>query len=53
MMNHKTNEELTQEAEKIWNEIKDTDISIKERLAIPAQEMPTRNPKERLIKWMK
>ncbi|MBQ7612538.1 MAG: NADPH-dependent glutamate synthase [Spirochaetaceae bacterium] len=47
-MAHYVNEqELAQKAEDIFNTIKDKTLTPKERLAIPPQEMPTREPLQR------
>lgn len=46
-MSHKTKEELGVEASRIWEEIKDKNLSPKERLSIPPQEMPTAEPMAR------
>ncbi len=43
-MSHKTNEELAAEATGLWNDIKNKTLTPKDRMAIPAQEMPTRDP---------
>ena len=47
MSEHKTTEMLNQEAEKIWAGIKDKTLTNPERGAIPAQEMPSRDPIQR------
>ena len=46
-MSHKTQEELAREAEKIWNAIKGKTLSPKDRMEIPVQEMPARDPVKR------
>ena len=46
-MSHKTQEELAREAEKIWNDIKGKTLSPKDRMEIPVQEMPARDPVKR------
>lgn len=46
-MSYKKKEELAQEATELWNDLKNKKLSPKDRLAIPVQEMPTRNPTER------
>lgn len=46
-MSHKSYEELAREAEKIWNDIKDKTLSPKDRMEIPVQEMPARDPVKR------
>lgn len=46
-MSHKTKDELAHEAVAIWNSIKGKALSPRERMEIPAQEMPARNPVER------
>lgn len=46
-MSHKSNEELQTAAQTLWSEIKDKQLTPKERMAIPEQEMPARNPVER------
>ncbi len=46
-MSQKTYEELAREAEKIWSEIKDKKLSPKDRMEIPVQEMPARDPVKR------
>lgn len=46
-MSHKTQEELAREAEKIWNAIKGKTLSPKDRMEIPVQEMPARDPMKR------
>lgn len=38
---------LEKKAKEIFNDIKDKNLSIKDRLAIPLQDMPVRNPKTR------
>jgi len=46
-MSHKTQEELAREAEMIWNDIKGKTLSPKDRMEIPVQEMPARDPVKR------
>ncbi len=46
-MSHKPQEELAREAEKIWNAIKGKTLSPKDRMEIPVQEMPARDPVKR------
>ena len=46
-MSHKPQEELAREAEKIWNDIKGKTLSPKDRMEIPVQEMPARDPVKR------
>lgn len=43
-MSHKTKEELTKNAAALWATLKDTALSPKDRMGIPAQEMPAREP---------
>ncbi len=43
-MSHKTKEELTKDAAALWATLKDKTLSPKDRMAIPAQEMPAREP---------
>lgn len=40
-------EELAAESKKLWNELKDKEIAMKERAKIPLQEMPTLDPHKR------
>jgi glutamate synthase (NADPH/NADH) small chain len=47
-MSHKSAEELKRDAVKIWSEIKGKDLKVKERLAIPVQDMPSQDPSERV-----
>jgi len=44
----KTNEELKQDADKIFQEIDGKELKGKDRLKIPPQEMPTQDPMERI-----
>jgi glutamate synthase (NADPH) small chain len=46
-MSHATKEQLTKEAARVWADIKNKTLTPKDRLAIPAQEMATREPKAR------
>jgi glutamate synthase (NADPH/NADH) small chain len=46
-MSHKTKEELGKEAEALWASLKDKALTPKDRMAIPVQEMATREPKAR------
>lgn len=46
-MSHKTNEDLRKEAALVWNTIKDKPLTPKDRMALPAQEMATGEPKVR------
>ena len=46
-MSHKTKEQLGAEAVQIWNSIKDAQLSPKDRMAIPPQEMATGDPAKR------
>jgi glutamate synthase (NADPH/NADH) small chain len=46
-MSHKTKEELGKEAEVLWTSLKDKTLSPKDRMAIPVQEMATREPETR------
>ncbi|ULQ58557.1 NADPH-dependent glutamate synthase [Brucepastera parasyntrophica] len=46
-MSHKTESELKEEAEALWADLKGKDLTVKERLAIPPQEMPARDPLKR------
>lgn len=43
-MSYRPQQELQNEALALWNDIKDKELKPKERLAIPPQEMPTREP---------
>lgn len=43
----RTKEELGKEAGALWDSLKDRDLTVKERMAIPAQEMAAGNPRER------
>lgn len=43
-MSHKTPEQLTAEARALWAQTKDKTLSAKDRMAIPVQEMPCRDP---------
>ncbi len=47
MSEYVTLESLETDAEKLWNEFGDREISVKERRAIPQQDMPTQDPAER------
>ena len=44
---HISYEELAAESKKLWNELKDKEIAMKERAKIPLQEMPTLDPHKR------
>lgn len=44
----KTNEELKQDADRIFREIEGRELKGKDRLKIPPQEMPTQDPMERI-----
>ncbi len=46
-MSHKSNEELQTAAQNLWSEMKDKQLTPRERMAIPEQEMPARDPAER------
>ena len=46
-MSHKTKEELGREAAGLWASMKDKALAPKDRMAIPAQEMATRDPVSR------
>ena len=46
-MSHQTKDELGKEAEVLWTSLKDKALSPKDRMAIPVQEMATREPKAR------
>ncbi len=46
-MSHKTKEELGREASGLWASLKDTVLTPKDRMAIPAQEMAAREPHSR------
>ena len=46
-MTHTSNEELAAAAASLWNTIKDKPLTVKERLALPAQEMPAADAKVR------
>ena len=43
-MSHKSLEELKSEAAELWKEIEGKELKVKERLAIPPQEMPAQDP---------
>lgn len=43
-MSHVSKDDLSAEAKKLWAELKDTKLSVKDRMAIPVQEMPTQEP---------
>ncbi len=47
-MSHKSAEELKKDAVKIWSEIKGKELKVKDRLAIPVQDMPSQDPSERV-----
>jgi glutamate synthase (NADPH) small chain len=46
-MSHKTAEQLQSEAKSLWKELEGKELKPKERMAIPAQEMPNQDPLER------
>ncbi len=46
-MSEKTYEQLKSEAAVLWSGLKDKALSPKDRMAIPSQDMPCRDPKER------
>jgi len=46
-MSHKTREELGREAAGLWASVKDKALAPKDRMAIPAQDMATRDPVSR------
>lgn len=46
-MSHQTKDELGKEAEVLWTSLKDKTLTPKDRMAIPVQEMATREPKSR------
>ena len=46
-MSHKTKDEMGKEALALWAALKDKTLSPKDRMAIPVQEMATREPKAR------
>jgi glutamate synthase (NADPH/NADH) small chain len=46
-MSHKSREELGREAAGLWASVKDKALAPKDRMAIPAQEMATREPAQR------
>lgn len=46
-MSHMTKEQLTKQAALVWADIKDKTLTPKERMAIPAQDMATGDPKAR------
>jgi len=46
-MSHTSNEELQTMAKSLWSALKDKQLTPKERMAIPEQAMPARDPRER------